>query len=175
MQLIKSIALVAVLAVCFVHATILSDSVSLLEAHVKDAETLASQKAAFVRMVDRYYRPSAKAFWTQHAVPRAGKDKADRASGLQAHRLTLESSAFERALLIEKLPALRLRESTGTSTSGSLDSDPASSWAHSSDPRSLLHCSRSTAALVICTALNFVISEGKAGAYETMAYPDGMN
>ncbi|GAC76170.1 IMP dehydrogenase [Moesziomyces antarcticus T-34] len=50
MQLIKSIALVAVLAVCFVHATILSESVSLLEAHVKDAETLASKKAAFVRM-----------------------------------------------------------------------------------------------------------------------------
>lgn len=54
MQLIKSIALVAVLAVCFVHATILSESVSLLEAHVKDAETLASKKTAFVRMVGAY-------------------------------------------------------------------------------------------------------------------------
>ncbi len=54
MQLIKSIVLVAVLAVCFVQATILSESVSLLEAHVKDAETLASKKADFVRMVGAY-------------------------------------------------------------------------------------------------------------------------
>ncbi len=84
MQLIKSIALVAVLAVCFVHATILSDSVSLLEAHVKDAETLASRKQPLFE-------------WSVRII--SGRSSYDMQSWLSLRQMAIHMCAQPRILL----------------------------------------------------------------------------